>query len=83
MTRAEMFRVVRANIETIVEGAAGREITEATSMRDLGADSLQVVEVVSRSMKAMRLKVSRTELAGARSVADLLDLFERATARPP
>jgi acyl carrier protein len=77
MTRSEMFEVVKANIERIVEEAAGREITESTSMVDVGADSLQIVEVVSRSIKQLRLKVPRTELASARTVKDLLDLFER------
>ena len=77
MTRSQMFEVVKANIERIVEEAAGREITESTSMVDLGADSLQIVEVVSRSIKELRLKVPRTELANARTVKDLLDLFEQ------
>lgn len=77
MTRSQMFEVVRANIERIVEEAAGHEITENTSMVDLGADSLQIVEVVSRSIKELRLKVPRTELANARTVKDLLDLFEQ------
>ena len=77
MTRSQMFDVVKGNIEKIVEEAAGREITESTSMIDLGADSLQIVEVVSRSIKELRLKVPRTDLASARTVKDLLDLFER------
>lgn len=77
MTRSQMFEVVRGNIERIVEEAAGHEITEGTSMVDLGADSLQIVEVVSRSIKELRLKVPRTELANARTVKDLLDLFEQ------
>jgi acyl carrier protein len=72
-----MFDVVRINIEKVVEEATGHVITESTSMVDLGADSLQIVEVVSRSIKELRLKVPRTELANARTVKDLLDLFER------
>jgi acyl carrier protein len=72
-----MFEVVKGNITRIVEEAADQEITENTSMVDLGADSLQIVEVVSRSIKELRLKVPRTELASARTVKDLLDLFER------
>ena len=78
VTRSQMFDVVRNNIEKVVEEAAGRDITEGTSMVDLGADSLQIVEVVSRSIKELRLRVPRTELANARSVKDLLDLFEQA-----
>lgn len=81
MTRAEMFAIVRANIEKIVEGAAGQQITEDVNMRDLGADSLQIVEVVSRSMKELKVRVPRTELSTAKSLRDLLDLFEQAAAR--
>jgi len=83
MTRQQMFEVVRANIEKVVEEAAGREIGEGTSMVELGADSLQIVEVVSRSIKELRLKVPRTELANARTVKDLLDLFERSAQQTP
>jgi acyl carrier protein len=81
MTRSDMFEVVKANIERIVEEAAGRTIREESSMRDLGADSLQIVEVVSRSIKELRIKVPRTELASATSIRDLLDLFEKASAQ--
>jgi len=83
MTRDEMFAVVKSNIQEIVEGAKGAEIKETDSMRDFGADSLEIVEVVSRSMKALRIKVPRTELSGANNLKDLLDLFEKFAAAPP
>lgn len=83
MTRQEIFTVVRANIEKIVEGVDAASISEEVSMRDLGADSLQIVEVVSRSMKELRVKVPRTELSRATNLADLLDLFEKAAVRGP
>jgi acyl carrier protein len=78
MTREEIFAVVKANIEKIVEGAEGQPIDESVSMRDMGADSLEIVEVVSRSMKDLRIRVPRTELATAQNLKDLIDLFERA-----
>ncbi len=78
MTREEMFTVANASIEQIVEGMRGREIRDEESMRDYGADSLQIVEVVSRSMRQLKIRVPRTQLAGADSLSDLLDLFERA-----
>jgi acyl carrier protein len=83
MTRSEIFAVVRSKILEIVEEARDREITEEMSMTDLGADSLQIVEVVSRSMKALRLKVARTDLMAARNLADLVDVFEKAAGEPP
>jgi acyl carrier protein len=83
VTRDEMFAVVKANIKEIIEGAREVEIKETDSMRDLGADSLEIVEVVSRSMKDLKIKVPRTELSGARNLKDLLDLFEKSAAPPP
>lgn len=80
MNRNEMFDVVKANMHEIIEGAKGQEILESQSMRDFGADSLEMVEVVSRSMKQLKVKVPRTELGGAHNLKDLLDLFEKAGA---
>jgi acyl carrier protein len=83
VTRDEMFAVVKSNIQEIVEGTKGLDIKETDSMRDYGADSLEIVEVVSRSMKDLRIKVPRTELSGAKSLKELLDLFEKFAAAPP
>jgi acyl carrier protein len=82
MSREEIFAVVRANIVKIVDGVQPDAIREEVSLRDLGADSLQIVEVVSRSMKELRLKVPRTELSRATNLRDLVDLFETAAASP-
>jgi acyl carrier protein len=78
VTKEEMFDVITTNMQTIIEGARGKEITPQHSMRDFGADSLEVVEVVSRTMKQCRRKIKRTDLAQAKSLGDLLDLLEKA-----
>ena len=83
MTRDEIFEVLKGNLYKIVEGARDAPISESASMKDYGADSLEMVEVVSRSMKQLRIKVQRTELATAKNLKDLLDLFEKAQAVPP
>jgi acyl carrier protein len=76
-----MFAVVKSNMRTIVEGVNSKEVLETHSMRDFGADSLEIVEVVSRSMKQLKLRVPRTELTKAENLEDLLDLFEEAAAK--
>lgn len=81
MTRDQIAMVIRENISTIIEGAAGQSIEEHHSMRDFGADSLEIVEVVSRSMKQLKIKVRRVELGEAKNFGDLLDLFEAAAKR--
>jgi acyl carrier protein len=83
MTRDEIFEVLKSNMYKIVEGARDVPVDEHKSMKDYGADSLEMVEVVSRSMKQMKIKVQRTELSTAKNLKDLLDLFEKAAAAQP
>ncbi|MGH3466577.1 MAG: phosphopantetheine-binding protein [Thermocrispum sp.] len=73
--------MIAENAGAVVEGARGREITGEMSLRDdFGADSLEVVEVVSRSMKQLRIRVPRTELAKAANIKELVDVFEESAA---
>ena len=83
MNRAEIFNVIKANMEKIIEGTRDKEIAETDSMRDFDADSLEIVEVVSRSMKELKIKVPRTDLSTARNLKDLVDLFEMAASATP
>lgn len=81
MKRSDMFEVLQRHVRTVLEGAEGREIRETDSLvSDFGADSLEIVEVVSRTMGDLRIKVPRTQLSQARSIGQLLDLLERAAA---
>ena len=77
MTREEIFAVVKANILEIVEHVDEADIQESASMSDLYADSLEIVEVLSRSSKQLKLKVPFTELAEARNIGDVVDAFAR------
>ncbi|MFC0109385.1 phosphopantetheine-binding protein [Kibdelosporangium aridum] len=76
VTREDIFAVVKKNIATVIEGAEGLEVTETASMKDFGADSLEMVEVVSRSMKELRIKIPRTELSTVSNLKELVDIFE-------
>ena len=78
MTREEIKTVVLTHFREVVAGAGSRDIPDDLSMRDVGADSLEIVEVVARSMKELKIRVPRTELATAENIGDLVDLFERA-----
>ncbi len=77
MDRSQVFKVVSSNIEEIIDNSKGVDIQETHSMRDLGADSLEIIEVVSRSMKQLKIKVPRTELADLNNIGDLVSIFEK------
>jgi polyketide biosynthesis acyl carrier protein len=77
MDRQIIFATVKENIQAIVEKAAEHDIKESDSMLDYGADSLEIVEVVSRSMKQLKIRIPRTELAQAKNISELVDIFEK------
>ena len=77
MERKIIFEAIKENIQAIIEKTAERDIKESESMLDYGADSLEIVEVVSRSMKQLKIKVPRTELAKATNIGELVDIFEQ------
>jgi polyketide biosynthesis acyl carrier protein len=81
--REHLFEVVKSVLRRVVPELKDVEIREEHKMTDLGADSLQIIEVVSRCMKETRIKVPRTELAGAQNIGGLLDLFEKHQANQP
>jgi acyl carrier protein len=76
MKREDIFLALKRNMCEVVEGATEVDITEAASLvDDFGADSLEVVEVVSRTMKELRIRVPRTRLAEPKNIGELVDLF--------
>jgi acyl carrier protein len=84
MQRSEIVAALQQNLVTIVEAAKGKEISESARMKDYGADSREMVEVVSRTMKQLKVKIPRTDLATAKNLGQLVDLFEKhaAAAKP-
>ncbi len=74
-TREEIRSVVLKNLVESVESLAGKEIDTSRSMKDLGANSLDIVEIVSCSMRELREKVPRSELAKLTNVDELVDLL--------
>jgi acyl carrier protein len=76
MVREEIFGAIESNMKNVIEGARNRPVSEQQSLvDDFGADSLEIVEVVSRTMKQLRIKIPRTQLSGAKNIGQLVDLF--------
>ncbi len=58
-----------------LEDLDAADFDPAKSMKDMGANSLDIVEVVSCTMRDLKIKVPRTELAQLANVNDLVDLL--------
>ncbi|MFN0058679.1 MAG: phosphopantetheine-binding protein [Planctomycetota bacterium] len=77
-TREQVFEVVKTNMIDILEVEPSR-IDAERSMAELGATSLDIVEVVSCSMRELRVKVPRSALSKLTNINGLVDLLWAAT----
>jgi acyl carrier protein len=77
MTREHVLEVVTRHLVDTIEELEGVEIDPAKSMRDLGANSLDIVEVVSASMRELKVKVPRDQLNKLSNIDELVELLHK------
>lgn len=64
MTKDEVFAVLKKYImEQLEDEVEEGDIVISKSMLDLGANSLDIVEIVSNTMRELKIKIPRDELA--------------------
>ena len=78
MSREDVLEVVKRHLVDTIEELEGVEIDPVKSMKDLGANSLDIVEVVSCSMRELKVKVPRSELNTLESIEQLVDILHKA-----
>jgi acyl carrier protein len=83
MTREHVLTVVTKHLMEAVDGLDAATIEPARSMKDLGANSLDIVEVVSRSMRELKVKVPRSELSKLTNIDGLVDTLHKAAEPAP
>ena len=75
MTREEVLAVVAKHLASSVDGLDPKTIDPQRSMKDYGANSLDIVEVVSGAMRELKVKVPRTELNKLTNLDGLVNLL--------
>jgi acyl carrier protein/polyketide biosynthesis acyl carrier protein len=75
MTKADVIDVIKKHIQENLEDIDAGQIDPEKSMMDYGADSLDVIEVVSCSMRELKIKIPRTELSDIRTIDQLAEAF--------
>ncbi|TNE48517.1 MAG: acyl carrier protein [Deltaproteobacteria bacterium] len=74
-SKEHILSVVKKHLIDILEDIEEEEIDPAKSMKDMGANSLDIVEVVSCSMRELKVKVPRSELAKLQNIDELVDML--------
>jgi acyl carrier protein len=77
MTRDDIWNVIKKHLADAVDDLDVAAIDTTKSMKDYGANSLDLVEVVSRSMRELKVKVPRAELNKLTNIDGLIDLFHK------
>lgn len=75
VTKEQILAVVKKHIVDTLEDVDETTIDPKKSMKELGANSLDIVEIVSCSMRELKVKVPRSELAKLTNISELVDLL--------
>jgi acyl carrier protein len=75
MTREDVLAVVNKHLANAVDGLDPAALDPSKSMKDYGASSLDLVEVVSGAMREMKVKVPRSELNKLSTIEGLVTLL--------
>ncbi len=75
MTRDAILTIVVKHLVEAVDDLNPATIDPARSMKDLGANSLDIVEVVSCTMRELKVKVPRAELSRITNIDGFVDFM--------
>ncbi len=73
-----ILAVIRKHLSSAVDDVPADSIDPSMSMKEYGANSLDIVEVVSATMRELRIKVPRAELNGLTNIQGLVDVLHEA-----
>ena len=83
MTKEQVLAVVKKHIVDTLDDVDEAQIEPGKSMKDIGANSLDIVEIVSSSMRELKVKVPRSELAKLANIGELVDLLHNILEQGP
>ena len=75
MERTEILKVIEKHLVKSVAGIT-ETIDPEKKFTDYGANSLDIVEIVSGAMRELKVKIPRTELNDIQNIKGLIDKFE-------
>jgi acyl carrier protein len=75
MDREQIADVVTKHIRRNTDGLDDTTVDTSLPMKELGLSSLDIVEVVSASMRELKIRVPRTMLVNLANIDELIDLL--------
>jgi polyketide biosynthesis acyl carrier protein len=78
VTKDQIFEVIKKNVLYVLPDLPAEAIRVEESLKDLGANSVDRMDIVMESMEALQLKIPLTHLAQVKNIQGLVDLFYEA-----
>lgn len=78
MNRDYILDLIKTKAADIIPNFDPNEVDASRSLQDYGASSLDLVELVSVTMRELKVKVPRSELGKISNLDGLVDLFDKA-----
>ncbi|HBV98900.1 MAG: hypothetical protein JL50_19365 [Peptococcaceae bacterium BICA1-7] len=75
MLKDYIFKILKENIIEILPEMPEEKIRLEESLRELGANSVDRMDIVVKTMEAIGIKISMVETAQAANIGELVDLF--------
>jgi acyl carrier protein/polyketide biosynthesis acyl carrier protein len=72
MTSEDVRAIVLKHLHQLVPGTAERALDEDAPLNEIGADSLDLVDVASRSMQDLSVRLPRTDIGRIKTFRDLV-----------
>lgn len=78
MTRNEILDALKFNITETLDNVDTCNLDTSRTLMDIGANSLDIVEIVSRTMRQLKVKIPRSELDELGNMDALIDFIDKA-----
>ncbi|TMC20976.1 MAG: acyl carrier protein [Chloroflexi bacterium] len=75
MSQEHIFEIIVRTIYEVIPELEGHALQPDDHLADLGANSLDRVEIVTMALEALSLPTPRVELSEAKSIADLVRIL--------
>ncbi|MCP4138404.1 MAG: acyl carrier protein [bacterium] len=75
MTHDEIFQLIKNNVLEILPEIPSEEILIDISLKDLGANSIDRVEIITMTMEDLGIKIPMVDFGNIKNIRGLADFF--------
>jgi polyketide biosynthesis acyl carrier protein len=75
MTKNDIFQIVKNNVVDVLPNVSQETIKIEQRLKDLGANSIDRMDIVTQTLEDLAIKIPMVELAKVQNIQELVDLL--------